>query len=59
MSRCKACNAILTPSEMVAKDDNGDFRDTCGRCTRLGSLYDDPEDAMSLLPVDAGVVDYG
>jgi hypothetical protein len=30
--RCKVCNNILTDTESVAKDEHGDFLDTCEAC---------------------------
>lgn len=35
MSRCKACDAILSEEEMRMKDENGDYYDTCMHCRAL------------------------
>lgn len=32
MSRCRACDAVLTQAELSRKSDNGDFEDLCGDC---------------------------
>ena len=33
--RCLICNSELTSSESVAKDNEGNFRDTCSQCSSV------------------------
>ena len=46
MSRCKACNNILSEREMCQKDNKGIYYDTCSHCRQQASLaiYGDSRD---------------
>jgi len=49
MSRCKACNNILSEREMCQKDSRGMYYDTCGHCRQQASMAiygDNEEDAL-------------
>ena len=41
--RCKACNAILSDTELLIKDPDGEFEDMCIKCL-TGAEVDNEQD---------------
>jgi hypothetical protein len=54
--RCKVCNTILSDTEAVAKDEQGEFLDTCEAC--LFDEYGDlSNEEAGLEPDDFSILD--
>jgi hypothetical protein len=56
--RCKVCNTILSDTEAVAKDEQGNFLDTCEACLydEFGGFVDELE-GQELDPDDFSTLD--